>query len=102
DIGAGMPLGAALTNDDVARNDGFAAELLHAEALGFRIATVARRTASFLMCHCCSPSAQAYSFSAEAAAFFGAAFFAGFSAVSALAAASAFAGFAPPVRISAI
>ena len=35
DIDAGMPGRAALTNDDVARNDGFAAELLHAEALGF-------------------------------------------------------------------
>ncbi len=31
DIGAGMPFGAALTHDDVARNHGFRAELLDAE-----------------------------------------------------------------------
>src|SRR5690606_32160645 len=56
DIDARMPLGAALTDDDVARNHGFAAELLDAEALGFGIATVTRGTASFLVCHGFSPS----------------------------------------------
>ncbi len=33
-IGAGMPLGSALTQNNVARNDSFAAELLYAKALG--------------------------------------------------------------------
>src|SRR5690606_23272617 len=56
DVDARMPLGAALTDDDVAGDDGFAAELLDAEALGFGIATVTRGTASFLVCHGFSPS----------------------------------------------
>ena len=51
DIGAGMPLGAALAHDDVARNDGFRTELLHAEALAGRVAAVAGRAACFLVCH---------------------------------------------------
>lgn len=46
-IGAGMPLRAALTQNNVAWNDSFAAELLYAKALGFGIATVTRGTASF-------------------------------------------------------
>src|SRR5688572_3927060 len=69
DVRARIDARAALANDDVAGHDGFAAELLHAEALGFRIATVARGAACFLMCHL-------YFFFVLAAAF-GAAFFAG-------------------------
>ncbi len=38
DIAAWVNSGAALTNDDVAGDDLLAAELLDAEALGFRIA----------------------------------------------------------------
>src|SRR5690606_22619363 len=56
DIGAGMPLGAALAHEDVAGENLLAAELLHAEALGLRIAPVARRTASLLVCHRSAPS----------------------------------------------
>src|SRR4051812_10212889 len=51
DIGAGIPLGAALTHQDVAGNDGLAAELLDAEAAAFGIATVAGRATCFLVCH---------------------------------------------------
>src|SRR3546814_5969238 len=40
DIGAGMELGAALAHQDVAGDDGFAAELLHAEALSAGVAAV--------------------------------------------------------------
>src|SRR3712207_9081197 len=41
DVGARVPAGTALTNDDVAGDDGFAAELLHAEATAGAVATVA-------------------------------------------------------------
>src|SRR3546814_10580142 len=51
DVLAGMHLGAALADDDIARNDGLAAELLDAEALGLGVATVARGAASFFVCH---------------------------------------------------
>jgi hypothetical protein len=40
-IGARIPLGAALTDQDVAGNDGLAAELLDAEAAALGIAAVA-------------------------------------------------------------
>jgi hypothetical protein len=36
-----VELGAALTNDDAASQNCFAAETLHAQAFSFRIATVA-------------------------------------------------------------
>src|SRR3546814_1233942 len=52
DIAARIEFGAALAHEDVARNGDFAAELLHAETTACRIATVARRTACFFMCHC--------------------------------------------------
>lgn len=42
DIAAGMPLGAALTDDDVAGNDFLATELLDAAVLRIRIASVSR------------------------------------------------------------
>src|SRR5690348_3866911 len=51
DIVARIIFGAALAHDDVAGEDSLAAELLHAEPLALRVATVARRTACFLMCH---------------------------------------------------
>src|SRR4029453_10856061 len=51
DIAAGVPLGAALARDDIAGEDGFAAEQLQTEALAVRVAPVARRAACFLVCH---------------------------------------------------
>ena len=42
DVVSGMDVGAALADDDVADADFFAGETLHAKALGFGIATVAR------------------------------------------------------------
>src|SRR5690606_15449610 len=47
--------GAALTHEDVAGQNVLAAELLHAEALGMRVATVARRTTGFLVSHRSAP-----------------------------------------------
>src|SRR3569832_317680 len=44
-------LGAALADQDIAGQDLLAAELLDAEALGFGVATGARRTAGFLVSH---------------------------------------------------
>src|SRR3954469_11489989 len=52
DIGAGVELGAALTDQDVARDHDLIAELLHAQALAGGIAAVTRTAACFLMCHC--------------------------------------------------
>src|SRR5215510_14588860 len=52
DIGAGMELGAALADQDVARDHDLIAELLHAQALAGGIAAVTRTAACFLMCHC--------------------------------------------------
>src|SRR3569832_2194386 len=51
DIGAGMELGTALTHDDVAAGNLLAAEHLHTQHLGVGVATVAGRTACFLVCH---------------------------------------------------
>src|SRR6478672_10590667 len=51
DVAAGMPLGSALTHDDVAGEDSLSTELLHAEALALTVAAVAGRAACFLMCH---------------------------------------------------
>ena len=48
-------LGAALTHDDVAGDDGLAAIFLHAETPPGGVAAVARRTARFLMSHDYSP-----------------------------------------------
>src|ERR1043165_8932102 len=52
DVGAGMELGAALADQDVARDHDLVAELLHAQALAGGIAAVTRTAACFLMCHC--------------------------------------------------
>src|SRR5579859_1239506 len=46
-----MELGAALTDDDVAGNDGFATELLDAEATARGVAAVAGRSACLFMSH---------------------------------------------------
>jgi len=46
-----MPLGAALTNDDVAGSDELATKLLDATVLRIAVPTVARRADAFLMCH---------------------------------------------------
>src|SRR5262245_38872340 len=51
DIVTGVHLGAALTDQDVAREDLLAAEALHTQPLALRIAAVTRRAACFLMCH---------------------------------------------------
>src|SRR6185295_2466786 len=51
DVVARVPLGAALAHDDVAGEDIFPTELLHAEALALTVAAVAGRAACFFMCH---------------------------------------------------
>ena len=51
DIRAGVELGAALTHDDGACADQFAAESLHTEHFGLGIAPVSRRAAAFFLCH---------------------------------------------------
>src|SRR5215468_10194326 len=51
DILPRVPLGAPLARQDVASEHLFAAENLQAQALGMRIAAVARRAACFLVCH---------------------------------------------------
>src|ERR1700677_1726832 len=51
DIGAGMPLGAALAHDDVPPEDGLAAEFLPAEPPAFRVAPVAGGPACLFMRH---------------------------------------------------
>ena len=48
---AGVPLGATLTDQNIARDDSLAAELLDPPSLGIRVATVAGRALTFLMCH---------------------------------------------------
>jgi hypothetical protein len=47
-----MELGAALTHENVARDNDLSAELLDAEPLTGTVAAVARRTACFLVSHC--------------------------------------------------
>src|SRR5579862_2884993 len=51
DVAARIEFGPALADEDVAADHGFAAELLHAEALACGITAVTRRTACLLMCH---------------------------------------------------
>src|ERR1044071_7902453 len=51
DVAAGMPLRAALADDDVAGKHGLVAELLDAEAAPGRVAAVAGRAACFLVGH---------------------------------------------------
>ena len=49
---AGVPLGAALTDENIASDDWLAAELLDAQTLGIRVATVAGGALTFVMCPC--------------------------------------------------
>src|SRR5579885_2357906 len=51
DIKAGVPGGAALTRDDVARDHALAAENLDAKALALGITSVSRGSACFFMSH---------------------------------------------------
>src|SRR5690606_41808960 len=51
DVVAGVVLGAALADDDVAGEHELAAVALHAEAFRFRVAAVARATTGFFVCH---------------------------------------------------
>src|SRR3954452_12714127 len=51
DIGAGVELGAALADEDVAGDHALVAELLHAQALAGGIAAVPGTAACFFMCH---------------------------------------------------
>ena len=46
-----VEVGAALAHDDLAGLDDLAAEALHAEALGVRVATVTGRRCALLVCH---------------------------------------------------
>ena len=48
---AGMPLGSALTDDDIARDNFFAAELLHTATLAVTVASVFNTSLSLLMSH---------------------------------------------------
>src|SRR5207247_9983947 len=57
DILAGVHPGAALTDQDVARQDLLAAEALHAQPPAVRVAAVARGAACFLVCHRSAPVA---------------------------------------------
>ena len=50
-VAAGMPLGATLTEDDIASDHFLATKLLHAKTLTARIASVLDGTLSFLMSH---------------------------------------------------
>ena len=51
DVSPGVELGAALADDDVASDDGFAAELLHAAILRVGVATVPRAALSLFVSH---------------------------------------------------
>jgi hypothetical protein len=51
----GVELGAALTYDDIARNNSLAAIHLDAQALRFRVAAVSSGAATFFVCHDCPP-----------------------------------------------
>ena len=50
DIVAGMDSGAALSDNDIACNDGLTVSLLYAKALRLTVATVLSRTDTFFMC----------------------------------------------------
>ena len=50
DIVAGMDSGAALSDNDIAGNDGLTVSLLYAKALRLTVATVLSRTDTFFMC----------------------------------------------------
>ncbi len=54
-VGAWMKASAALSDQDIAGSDVFAAVLLNTKALGLAIAPVSCRTCPFFMCHDKSP-----------------------------------------------
>ena len=56
DTGARMELGAALTNENVARLDRFTAEPLEPEALGLRVTSVAGAAACLFVRHYRAPT----------------------------------------------
>src|SRR6476619_3875753 len=58
DAAAGVEVGAALPDDDLAGVDELAAVALHAEALGVRVPTVLGRGCALLVCHEFSPSVR--------------------------------------------
>jgi len=51
DIGSGVELGAALTNNDRAGADQFTTEFFNTEHFGLGIAPISRRAAAFFLCH---------------------------------------------------
>src|SRR5262245_36197894 len=51
-IGAGMDVSSALTNDDRTGSDEFSREALHAQPLAVRVAPVLGAAYAFFMCHC--------------------------------------------------
>src|SRR5262250_1152460 len=53
DVRARLELRAALADEDRAARDQLAAESLHAEPFGGRVAAVSRAADAFLVCHCC-------------------------------------------------
>src|SRR5690606_28129909 len=53
DVGAGVEVGAALADEDLAGVDLLAAEALHAETLRVRVTTVAGGACALLVCHVC-------------------------------------------------
>src|SRR6187431_2279142 len=53
DVGAGVEVGAALTDDDLAGEDLLAAEPLHAEALCVGVTTVTGGACALFVCHVC-------------------------------------------------
>ena len=55
DVDAGVEVGAALANNDLACVDNLAAETLHAETLRVRVAAVASGACSLFVCHECEP-----------------------------------------------
>src|SRR6187399_3551473 len=57
DVRARAHRGAALADQDVAGENGFSAELLHAETFAVRFAAVASTAACLFMCHVsCAPT----------------------------------------------
>src|SRR5665213_535506 len=51
DVDAGVEVGAALADEDLARTDDLTTEALHAEALRVRVTTVASGARSLFVCH---------------------------------------------------
>lgn len=55
DVDAGVEVGAALANNDLACVDNLTTETLHAEALRVRVAAVASGACALFVCHECEP-----------------------------------------------